>query len=75
MLGMRPERELEKRLEAIVSKTGRSKSYSVREAIRDQIEDWANKTDDIAVFENFGRRWTLNEIESGIHPKANDLEA
>lgn len=39
MLGVRLEPEMEKRLERLAKKTGRSKSYYAREAIREYVED------------------------------------
>lgn len=40
MLGVRLEPEMEKRLERLAEKTGRSKSYYAREAIREYVEDY-----------------------------------
>ena len=43
MIGVRLDRELEKKLEKLARKTHRSKSYYVREALRlylDEIEDY-----------------------------------
>ncbi|HUU12997.1 MAG TPA: ribbon-helix-helix domain-containing protein, partial [Terriglobia bacterium] len=39
MLGIRLEPALEKRLEKLAKKTGRSKSYYAREAIRQYLEE------------------------------------
>ncbi len=39
MLGVRLEPEMEKRLERLAKKTGRTKSYYAKEAIRQYIED------------------------------------
>ena len=39
MLGVRLEPELEKRLERLAKKTGRTKSYYAKEAIRQYVED------------------------------------
>ena len=39
MLGVRLEPEMEKRLERLAKKTGRTKSYYAKEAIRHYIED------------------------------------
>jgi RHH-type rel operon transcriptional repressor/antitoxin RelB len=63
MLGVRLEPELEKRLDAIAAKTGRSKSYYVREAIRAMIEDWEDTATAITALENPGRRWSMEEVE------------
>lgn len=40
MLGVRLEPEIEQRLERLAKKTGRSKSYYAREAIREYVEDY-----------------------------------
>jgi RHH-type transcriptional regulator, rel operon repressor / antitoxin RelB len=63
MLGVRLEPELEQRLDAIVAKTGRSKSYYVREAIRELIEDWEDTAAAIAALENPGRQWSMDEVK------------
>jgi RHH-type rel operon transcriptional repressor/antitoxin RelB len=39
MLGVRLEPELEKRLERLAKKTGRTKSFYAKEAIRQYVED------------------------------------
>jgi RHH-type rel operon transcriptional repressor/antitoxin RelB len=39
MLAVRLDADLEKRLTAVAKRTGRSKSYYAREAIRDKIEE------------------------------------
>lgn len=39
MLGVRLDPEMEKRLERLAKKTGRTKSYYAKEAIRQYIED------------------------------------
>ncbi len=39
MLGVRLEPDIEKRLERLAKKTGRTKSYYAKEAIRQYIED------------------------------------
>jgi RHH-type rel operon transcriptional repressor/antitoxin RelB len=62
MIGVRLEPELEQRLDAIVAKTGRSKSYYVRQAIQELIEDWEDTAAAIAALEKPGRRWTMEEV-------------
>ena len=47
MLAVRLDAELEARLNAVVKSTGRSKSYYLREALREKIED----LEDIAMLE------------------------
>jgi RHH-type transcriptional regulator, rel operon repressor / antitoxin RelB len=62
MVGIRLEPELERRLDAIAAKTGRSKSHYVREAIHGLIEDWEDTAAAIAALEHPGRRWTMEEV-------------
>lgn len=66
MLGVRIEPELEKRLDAIAAKTGRSKSYYVRQAILELIDDWEDTAAAIAALENPGRRWSMEEVERAL---------
>ena len=62
MLGVRLEPELEKRLERLAKKTGRTKSYYAKEAIRQFIED----REDYLLAEEVARRtektFSLEEV-------------
>lgn len=63
MLAIRLSRDIEKRLEQLSKKTGRTKAYHVREALIEYIndlEDYYLAADRIA---NPGRRWTMEEVE------------
>lgn len=51
MLGIRLEKDLERRLEKLAKKTGRSKSYYAREAIKQYLEDREDYLMGIAVLE------------------------
>ena len=51
MIGVRLEAELEDRLKKLADETGRSKSYYVREAIREYLEDREDYLLAIAVLE------------------------
>jgi RHH-type rel operon transcriptional repressor/antitoxin RelB len=65
MLAVRLDADLEARLNAVVKSTGRSKSYYLREALREKIEE----LEDIALLEealrdpDLGRRVTLDEMK------------
>ncbi len=62
MLGVRLEPEMEKRLERLAKKTGRTKSYYAKEAIRQYIED---REDSLLADEVLGRNeptFTLAEV-------------
>jgi RHH-type rel operon transcriptional repressor/antitoxin RelB len=62
MLGVRLEPEIEKRLERLAKKTGRTKSYYAKEAIRQYIED---REDSLLADEILSRNeptFTLEEV-------------
>jgi RHH-type rel operon transcriptional repressor/antitoxin RelB len=63
MLGIRLEPELEKRLASLARKTGRSKSYYAREAIRQYLEDREDYLRGIAALERREPTITLEELE------------
>jgi len=63
MLGIRLEPDLESRLEKLARKTGRSKSYYAREAIRQYLEDREDYLLGIAVLERSEPTITLDELE------------
>jgi RHH-type transcriptional regulator, rel operon repressor / antitoxin RelB len=63
MLGIRLEAELEERLEKLAKKTGRSKSYYAREAIRQFLEDREDYLLGIAVLERDEPTISLEELE------------
>lgn len=62
MLGVRLEPDIEKRLDRLAKKTGRTKSYYAKEAIRQYIED---REDSLLADEILGRNeptFTLEEV-------------
>ena len=63
MLGLRLEPGLERRLEKLARKTGRSKSYYAREAIRQYLEDREDCLLGIAVLERNESIMSLEELE------------
>jgi RHH-type transcriptional regulator, rel operon repressor / antitoxin RelB len=63
MLGIRLERELEAKLERLAKKTGRSKSYYAREAIRRFLEDREDYLLGLAVLERNEPTISLDELE------------
>ena len=64
MLAVRLDPDLEARLTAVATRTGRSKSYYARQAIAEKIEE----LEDIALLEeslrdpDAGRRYSLEEV-------------
>ena len=63
MLGIRLEPELEARLEKLSRKTGRSKSYYAREAIRQYLEDREDYLLGLAVLERNEPTISLKQLE------------
>ena len=63
MLGIRPDPELEKRLERLAKQTGRSKSYYAKLAIRQYLEDREDYLLGIAALERNEPRISLEELE------------
>jgi RHH-type rel operon transcriptional repressor/antitoxin RelB len=63
MLGVRIEKELEAKLDSLAKKTGRTKSYYVREAVRLYLEDREDYLKALAVLERQESTITLDELE------------
>ncbi len=63
MLGIRLEPALEKRLERLAKRTGRSKSYYAREAIRRFLEDREDYLLAMAVLERHEPTISLEKLE------------
>lgn len=67
MLGIRLDPDMEKRLETLAEKTGRSKSYYAREAIRVFLEDREDYLIGLAALEKREPRVSLEELEREFH--------
>lgn len=63
MLGVRLEPELEAKLEKLAKKTGRSKSYYAKQAIRQFLEDREDYLLGLAVLERKEPTISLEEME------------
>jgi len=63
MLGIRLDPQLEKRLEKLARKTGRTKSHYAREAIRQYLEDREDYLLGLAVLERDEPTISLEELE------------
>jgi len=66
MLAIRLPKEIEARLTELAAKTGRTKSFYVREAILEHLDEMEDKYLAIERLENPGRRWTLDELEQDL---------
>ena len=65
-LAVRLPPEIEQRLDALVEKTGRPKSYHAREAILRYLEDLEDEQLALERLAKPERRWTLEELEQGV---------
>jgi RHH-type rel operon transcriptional repressor/antitoxin RelB len=63
MLAIRLPEEIEARLAELAAKTGRTKTFYVKEAILEHIDEIEDKYLAIHRIENAGKRWTLDEME------------
>lgn len=66
MLAIRLPEEIEHRLDTLAKKTGRTKSYYVREAVIDHIEELEDIYLSLDRLEKPAKRWSLEELENEI---------
>ena len=66
MLALRLPPDLEKRLDALAKKTGRTKSFYAREAIMRHLEDREDYHVALSRLRRGGKRVTLEELEAEI---------
>ena len=66
MLAIRLPDEIEKRLEVLAKKTGRTKTYYVREAVIDHLEELEDIYLSLDRLEKPAKRWSLDDLEKGI---------
>jgi len=65
MLAIRLPEEIEARLSALATKTGRTKTFYAREAILEHLDEMEDKYLAIDRLEKPGKRWTLDDMEQG----------
>lgn len=66
MLAIRLSPDVEKRLDELSKKTGRTKTYYAREAIVEHIDDMEDFHLAAERLEHPGKRWTLEEVEKEL---------
>ena len=66
MLAIRLPEEIEKRLDILAKKTGRTKTYYVREAAIDHLEELEDIYLALQRLENPKKRWSLEDLEKEI---------
>jgi RHH-type transcriptional regulator, rel operon repressor / antitoxin RelB len=63
MLAIRLPEDVENRLSQLAERTGRTKTFYVKEAILEHLDDMEDKYLALYRLENPGKRWTLEELE------------
>lgn len=63
MLAIRLPEDIEKRLERLAKKTGRTKTFYAREAILEHIEDLEDTYLSASRLKRTAKRWTQEELE------------
>lgn len=66
MIAIRLPNDIEKRLDALAKKTGRTKTYYVREAVIDHLEELEDIYLSLARLEKPAKRWSLDDLENEI---------
>lgn len=66
MLAIRISHEIERRLQQLAQKTGRTKTYYAREALLRFLEDMEDEYLALSRLETPTKRWTLEELEQGV---------
>ena len=64
MLTIRLDPDTDSRLQALAQGSGRSKSYYVRMAIQDALDEWEDIAEAIERIKNPGREYNMEEAES-----------
>ncbi|MCY3940904.1 MAG: anti-toxin [Gammaproteobacteria bacterium] len=65
MLAVRLPEDIEKRIAELAYRTGRTKTYYVKEAIMGKIDELEDKYLALDRLENPEKRWSLEEMEQG----------
>lgn len=66
MLAIRLPDDIEARLSELAAKTGRTKTFYVREAILEHLDEMEDKYLALSRLEKPGKRWTLEEMEQDV---------
>ena len=69
MLAIRLSPDIEKRLDELSKKTGRTKTYYAREAIIEYLDDLEDYYLAVDRLRSPGRRWTVEEVEKELGPQ------
>lgn len=75
MLGVRISKELDERLKALADKTHRSKSYYVKMAIQQFLDDQEDYLAALASYEKQGRHYSAQEVEKILGLKDDQMDS
>ncbi|MEK6249818.1 MAG: type II toxin-antitoxin system VapB family antitoxin [Planctomycetales bacterium] len=66
MIAVRLPAEVEERIAKLAARTGRTKTFYIKEAILEHLDEMEDKYLALDRLERPARRWTLDEMEQGL---------
>jgi RHH-type rel operon transcriptional repressor/antitoxin RelB len=66
MIAVRLPTEIEERIAQLAARTGRTKTYYIKEAIMEHLDEMEDRYLALDRLENPAKRWTLDEMEQGL---------
>ncbi|MBL4868335.1 MAG: TraY domain-containing protein [Pseudomonadales bacterium] len=66
MIAIQLPEEIENRLTTLANKTGRTKTFYVREAILEHLDEMEDKYLALSRLEKSGKRWSLDDLEQDL---------
>ena len=66
MIAVRLPAEIEERIAKLAARTGRTKTFYIKEAILEHLDEMEDKYLALDRLERSARRWTLDEMEQGL---------
>ena len=66
MIAVRLPANIEERIAQLATNTGRTKTFYIKEAIMQHLDEMEDKYLALDRLEKPARRWTLNEMEQGL---------
>ena len=67
MIAVRLPPEIEQRIADLSARTGRTKTFYIKEAILEHLDELEDKYLALDRLEKPAKRWTLDEIEQGVN--------
>ena len=66
MIAVRLPSEIEERIAQLAARTGRTKTYYIKEAILEHLDEMEDRYLALDRLEKPAKRWTLEEMEQGL---------